>query len=246
MSRQLRRKNDAADVVDWVSAMQSVYNLLVEISGSVGLFQECSSPGKHHTIAFHPGTQHQLVKRRMETRMEVQAPERKFEPKTSTEQRQLVTGMRKIDKITSSCTAIPISAPDKERASNEITSMHAMQIDEQLFPMSLPLPSQTGTPFTETTTRAGAPAGDRYVDLSCLSNVDKDKEPPPRIPLSNDLIEEISNKIVCTILPHRDIYLEYDESDFTQLVTSTAAKMGYGKYPITKELVACTFRLLGS
>ena len=32
MSRQLRSKNDAADLLDWITAMQSIYNLLVSFS----------------------------------------------------------------------------------------------------------------------------------------------------------------------------------------------------------------------
>ena len=42
MSRQLRSMNKAADVMDWVSATDSVYNLLVDVSGKAELLQDCS------------------------------------------------------------------------------------------------------------------------------------------------------------------------------------------------------------
>jgi len=47
MSRQLRRINKAADVMDWASAMHSIYNLLVDVSGNAELLQD-SSPARNH------------------------------------------------------------------------------------------------------------------------------------------------------------------------------------------------------
>merc|ERR1719285_42632 len=55
MSRQLRSKNDAAELIDWISIMRSISNLLVGLSENIVTLQECPSYRKKLSISKHLG-----------------------------------------------------------------------------------------------------------------------------------------------------------------------------------------------
>ena len=95
MSRQLRTKKNAADVMDWASAMHSVYNLLVDVRGNTELLWDCSSA----TYSFTKPTQSEILSQMkykdMGTIINGQATETYVDLKTAEKQkRRVVKGKR--------------------------------------------------------------------------------------------------------------------------------------------------------
>jgi len=155
MSRQLRVKNNAADVMDWASAMHSIYNLLVDVSGNKEILQDCSPARNHLNTATQSGAQYQLINRSMKTNIKGQAPEKNTELKTpETQKRRVVQGKRTL-LDTNHHTKATQSEPCYQTIKN-------IDVDdkEDRFAKILPLPSQTATPNTEESIRVRDPSGD--------------------------------------------------------------------------------------
>ena len=61
MSRQLRSKNESADLLNWITAMQSIYNLLVNLSENCGVPLERSPCKWDLSISSHQGINYEAT-----------------------------------------------------------------------------------------------------------------------------------------------------------------------------------------
>ena len=177
MSRQLRSINKAADVVDWASAMHSIYNLLVDVSGNAELLQDSSPARNHLTKVTKSEKSYQMINRNKEPTTTGQTRETNIElinPKK--QMRLIVKGKRLLhDHVTGS--NLPIAIHQRAALNNELVcddkSARDMNIemddDEDRLARSLPLTS----PATTRSTVNSIPAH----DLSRDDNKDNSEEP---------------------------------------------------------------------
>lgn len=143
MSRRLRSKNNAVDVTDWAAAMRSVYNLLVDVSGKAELLPKCSPLRNHHTKEKRCWTtnwsKHPFIKD--------PAPETNIGLLSTKKQMRRVVKRKRT--LPDQAKPIPQKVTLTEKDRDENSSTRDMNIDDDRFSKSLPLPSQTTTCNTE-------------------------------------------------------------------------------------------------
>lgn len=162
MSRQLRSMNKAAEVMDWVSAMHSVHNLLVDVSGKTQLFQDCSLARNHITKSSCSEKRYWKINRSVQPIIKGLAPETNIAAGTPKKRKRILLDQAKGSSLSKETPQKVTSSIERARSDNSSSRDMNFDVDdeEDRFAKSLPLPSLPTTPNTRNSILARDQSGD--------------------------------------------------------------------------------------